>query len=739
MYRDISNSPNKKDFAILVEHLEISDESHIILNKIFDENEVLKDILLNAESFQQVKIQIREWVMEYLNENPLALDYYNRDVQGKANFNKLDWQDFAAIRILDYLDNEGQELEDMNLNGQLVLNSPFKSLWLAAHENRGGGSSDFFRDMLHLFRQFNGVKKREIPDADKIKSWMDKHPSGLDPDVIEQRKKNKDRIIKLFIKKIDAGDIERRKYRFEPGMTYWQKYKRVVEWWNDRVFHLQFAARSPERLNRMLGRSLDEETMNTLLKAQDSGIPFFVNPYYLSLLNVNEDEKLKHTDRAIRDYAIVSKELVNEFGNIVAWEKEDIVEPGKPNAAGWILPHRRNIHRRYPEVAILIPDTTGRACGGLCVSCQRMYDFQDGHLNFDLEELKPVGTWWERLPKLLSYYEKDSQLRDILITGGDALMSSDNSLKRILDEVYNMAWRKRENNKLLPQNEKLAEMQRIRLGTRLPVYLPQRITENLIQILTEFKERASEIGFKQFVIQTHFESAMEITPESAEGIRKLLSAGWTVTNQLVFTAAASRRGHVAKLRKMLNDLGVLTYYTFTVKGFKENAYNFANNARAVQEQIEEKYIGEVPEQYYDLIKHFSEHATEMVENIDSLRMVLDIPFLATDRNVMNLPGVGKSLTFRTIGITHDGRRILEFEFDHTRSHSPLVNTHAKVTIIESKSIANYLRQLENMGEDIMDYANLWGYSMGETEPRMPAYEYPKQPVATTSEFTNINF
>lgn len=54
------------------------------------------------------------------------------------------------------------------------------------------------------------------------------------------------------------------------------------------------------------------------------------------------------------------------YGQIRAWEREDIVEPGKPNAAGWLLPDGHNIHRRYPEVAILIPDTMGRACGGLC-------------------------------------------------------------------------------------------------------------------------------------------------------------------------------------------------------------------------------------------------------------------------------------------------------------------------------------------------------------------------------------
>lgn len=737
MYKDIGDKQKINHLSPETIDRGISETSQALLSKILDENQGFKEILAYSHDFDNFKIHIRSWVFDYLKENPNALDYYNEDSAGRKGYDLLSWRDFAAIRILDYLDYEGMKYEDLNLNGQLITNRPFKLLWLGLTESKGGANEDFFRDMLHLFRQFSGRSSRQLPQPDQVREWMDRHPSGLDPEVVEHRKKNRDRIIRLFIKKIDAGDISRRKFTFEPEMTFWQKYKRVLEWWNDRLFHLQFAARTPERLNRMLGQTLDQESVNTLLDAQDSGIPFFVNPYYLSLLNVNATGKFRNSDQAIRDYIFVSQELVDEFGKIVAWEKEDIVEPGKPNAAGWILPHHRNIHRRYPEVAILIPDTVGRACGGMCVSCQRMYDFQDGHLNFDLEDLKPVETWWERLPVLLRYFEKDAQLRDILITGGDALMSSDKSLQRILDEIYKMALRKFEANKVKPNGEKLADMQRIRLGTRLPVYIPQRITESLVEILKEFRVKATGIGFRQFVIQTHFESAMEVTPESAEAVRKLISAGWVVTNQLVFTAAASKRGHTAKLRKVLNDIGVLTYYTFTVKGYKENSYTFANNARVMQEQIEEKYIGTIPDIHFNSIREFPMHPENMVENIESLRQVIKTPFLATDRNVLNLPGVGKSLTFRTIGLTSDGRRILLFDHDHTRKHSPIIHKMGKMAIIESRSLGDYLRRLEKMGENMTEYVNVWGYSIGETETRMPIFDYPELPYEHTPEFTNL--
>ncbi len=118
----------------------------------------------------------------------------------------------------------------------------------------------------------------------------------------------------------------------------------------------------------------------------------------------------------------------------------------------------------------------------------------------------------------------------------------------------------------------------------------------------------------------------------------LLSAGWIITNQMVFTAASSRRGHTAKLRKVLNDIGVLTYYTFSVKGYKENSHNFATNERAVQEQLEEKEFGKIDSKYNETISSFAENAENIVENIQQLRAQGDIPFLATDRNVLNLPG-----------------------------------------------------------------------------------------------------
>ncbi len=732
-----SNMGSVKENIHDLDKIAISVKSHMLLKQLLIENPVLYEIMQKAKNQTEALVGVRNWVMEELQKQNPANKYYTGQVKGREAFEKLSWKNFAAIRILDYIDNAGREFDDTNLHGEKAISNPIELIWLAVNHGTGGAKPFFFEDMLQLFRQFHGKSKRNLPDRDTLEEWMSRWVSGTDPRIVTLREENRERIINILIDKIDSREIADKKFFFHEGLSREQKFLTMLNWWDTHEFHLHFAVRDPERLNELLGNSLDPDTMKILFEARDKGIPFFVNPYYLSLMHVRVPYFAIGADLAIRYYVLYSKELLEEYGKIAAWEKEDLVEPGKPNAAGWLLPCRHNIHRRYPEVAILIPNTMGRACGGLCASCQRMYDFQRGNLNFNLDKLKPNSSWDETLHELLQYFENDSQLRDILVTGGDALMSSNASLKKILHGILRMAKNKKEANTKRADGEKYAEIVRVRIGTRLPVFLPQRITGELIEILKDFKAEAAEIGVQQFVIQTHFESPMEVTPESQEAVRKLTSAGWIVTNQLVFTSAASRRGHSAKLRKVLNEIGVLNYYTFSVKGYMENSFNFATNERAVQEQMEEKIFGRIPESAYETIRKFPNDAENIRENIMNLCEETDLPFLGTDRNVLNLPGVGKSLTFRTIGITRYGRRVLEFELDTTRKHSPAMHNMDKVIIIESKSISEYLQQLEDMGENRDDYNSIWGYSMGETEARIPIYEYPEYDFKVTDRYTNL--
>jgi lysine 2,3-aminomutase len=90
-----------------------------------------------------------------------------------------------------------------------------------------------------------------------------------------------------------------------------------------------------------------------------------------------------------------------------------------------------------------------------------------------------------------------------------------------------------------------------------------------------------------------------------------------------------------------------------------------------------------------------------------------------------------------IGITRDGRRILRFRYDKKRNHSPITKKTGDVIIIESKSTAKYLRQLENSGQNTKEYQSIWGYSVNETETWSPLYQYHDYAFETTKAFTNL--
>ena len=635
-------------------------------------------------------------------------------------------------RLLEY---DGRVVHELSV-GEDVKVETLALLWrfLSGRIGEDEISPDFALELYHQFSRLHDGPSG-VPEKEDVLRWMRRWPDGLNEQVRAIREANKERIMALLVRKIEHRPASSGRYVFPEGCSEAEKLGWVSRWWGEARFHLSLAVKSATELNRMLDGTLSGETLRIYQQAQEKGIPVFVTPYYLSLLNPTGKG---YDDAAIRSYVIYSSRLVETFGGIRAWEREDIVEEGKPNVAGWLLPGGHNIHRRYPEVAILIPDTMGRACGGLCASCQRMYDFQSRRLNFELEKLKPKENWNTRLRKLMDYFEHDTQIRDILITGGDALMSRNATLRNILDAVCKMAVRKRQANLSRPDGEKYAELQRVRLGTRLPVYLPMRVDDELLDILRDFRQKAVEAGITQLFVQTHFQSPLEVTPESREAIRRILSTGWAVTNQLVYNVAASRRGHTAKLRKVLNSLGVICYYTFTVKGFEENYEVFAPNARSLQESAEEKAWGRLaPEAEHDFLESLDGAPNKAVA-VRQFCAAHDVPFLATDRSVLNLPGIGKSMSFALVGVDAKGRRILRFDHDRTRRHSPIIDRVHEVYIRENKPVYRYLLQLQDMGEDMGEYETLWAYTEGETERRFPFFEYPVPDFSVTSRYTNLD-
>lgn len=110
----------------------------------------------------------------------------------------------------------------------------------------------------------------------------------------------------------------------------------------------------------------------------------------------------------IRQSALISciqNELVETYGTIKGLGEGRYCS-GASNAAGWLLPDGRHPYRRYPEVLYSDTGFYGTCCGGLCASCQRMYDFQSEHLNFDFEALKPRS--WDKASRQMRYLKMPS-------------------------------------------------------------------------------------------------------------------------------------------------------------------------------------------------------------------------------------------------------------------------------------------------------------------------------------------
>ena len=247
-----------------LDRVAISVKSHRLLHQLLSENPKLEKIMRYAKTEIEALIGIRSWVMEVLAGNHRANAFYRGELANENPYEKLSWKDFAAIRLLDYIDHAGMAYRDQNLRGVAAVNNPIKMIWLAVNHGTGGARPAFFEDMIHLFRQFEGVETRELPDRHQVEKWMDRFPSGLDPRIVKLREENRDRILNLIIDKMESGEIVDRKYCFGPDLSPEQKFLQALEWWDDYRFHLKFAVRSADLLNEMLGNSLDPDTMKVL-------------------------------------------------------------------------------------------------------------------------------------------------------------------------------------------------------------------------------------------------------------------------------------------------------------------------------------------------------------------------------------------------------------------------------------------------------------------------------------------
>jgi glutamate 2,3-aminomutase len=185
------------------------------------------------------------------------------------------------------------------------------------------------------------------------------------------------------------------------------------------------------------------------------------------------------------------------------------------------------ITRLYPDRLII---NVTNMCAMFCRHCLRKKDISLKDMIYPREDIRAA----------LDYIAASPEIRDVLITGGDALVLADEMIDWILTEL-----------------EKIATVEIKRLGSRMLATLPQRVTPELCTILKKHKP---------VYLNTQFNHPLEVNPESAQAVDMLVEAGVLVGNQSVLLKGINNDKNVMK--KLVHELlkiRVRPYYIFNCK------------------------------------------------------------------------------------------------------------------------------------------------------------------------------
>lgn len=277
-----------------------------------------------------------------------------------------------------------------------------------------------------------------------------------------------------------------------------------AELWNDWKWQAKNRITNLAELKKYI--TLTDEEEKGIEKCL-SAFRMAVTPYYLSLINLNDP------DDPIRKQAIPS---VDELYFAPEESADSLHEDTDSPVKG--LTHR------YPDrVLFLITDR----CAAYCRHCTRR---------------RMVGQTDNAMPKAqldacIEYIRNHPEVRDVLVSGGDVFTQSDETLEYVISQL-----------------RAINHVEIIRLGTRTPVVMPQRITQDLCDMLKKYHP---------IWVNVHFNHPNEITPDAAAACARLADAGVPLGNQSVLLAGVNDCVHV--MRKLVNDLvkiRVRPYYIY---------------------------------------------------------------------------------------------------------------------------------------------------------------------------------
>lgn len=244
--------------------------------------------------------------------------------------------------------------------------------------------------------------------------------------------------------------------------------------WNDWRWQSQHRVRKLEQFEQIVNLSDDERSA---LSQGGTMLPVGVTPYYMSLLD--PDDALQPLRRTVIP-------TTQEFVRTIGEADDPLGEDGHSPVPGLV--------HRYPDRVLLLPLDF---CSTYCRYCTRSRVVGHG-------EMVPNA---ERLEKVFNYLEQATEVRDVLVSGGDALALSDDKLDWILGRL-----------------RAIPHIEFVRIGTKMPAVLPQRITTELVQVLRKYHP---------LWMSLHYLHPDECTPESKQACERLADAGIPLGAQTV--------------------------------------------------------------------------------------------------------------------------------------------------------------------------------------------------------------
>lgn len=315
-----------------------------------------------------------------------------------------------------------------------------------------------------------------------------------------------------------ASNNNRGKIQFASGIDYeienriLKNKKRILKYydaaekdWQDYYWQMENRITNVDTLNNVM--QLDNKRYNEIKYVSQKNL-WSISPYYLSLINFDD--------------------ILDPLGLIAIPNILECNEEGEedPMDEEYTSP-AESITRRYPDRVIL---NVTNMCGVYCRFCQRKRNFKKNEVQKDKSDISEA----------LRYISENPNIRDVLITGGDPLTLSTQKLERIISSI-----------------RAIKHVEIIRIGTRIPVTIPQRINSELVDMLKKYHP---------LYINLHFNHPREITEESIRACKILSDAGIPLGNQSVLLNGVNNNKYIfLRLNQELLKCRVRPYYIFQSK------------------------------------------------------------------------------------------------------------------------------------------------------------------------------